>query len=445
MLIKKILVLKLALILIISSNALGLSISKRNNDIEICNVIEKQSGTYLIENVPYAWQEELIYCEWASIEMALRYYGVNITQDEIMYIVGGGYSAAYQPKIKAAITPPIIKMPLKLKFWTGEIAGGTDDYEFLAQIYGLTFKNIYPKSIINHNKIWDEYWSMVRNFIKNDTPVITGLDPLAWPIYMEIIDLSWTPPKIFAGTHSVLIVGYNETDQTVCIHDPCVGYFNESNIEEGMYHWEDIEVFRRAVSRIYWELKQAKYELLVFENTSNAPLPEKLVAQLVQEKNLKKMEGIESAYDNDFVNKNFKKFGINAIKKLKKDIENILIPRIPLHKILLKINPIYVFNDPIQRLARAFQWEGVNKNRVAELLEEKQDLHPQHNNHSIFLKRESKCWDNLSKYTFKLREIIEGNNSIKSMKLAKTLIREMSNQLADIILIQQMILDLPRK
>jgi len=52
-------------------------------------------NNYIIENVPYAWQEEGIYCSPATIEMIMEYYGFNTTQTEILYYIGGGYSLGY--------------------------------------------------------------------------------------------------------------------------------------------------------------------------------------------------------------------------------------------------------------------------------------------------------------------------------------------------------------
>lgn len=441
--INKIIVIQLIVIIILSSNAFSLTLK---TETDLVDVQEKTFNKHVIENVPYAWQQELIYCEFASVEMVLRYYGINISQIEIIYSVGGGYSAACKPNLKTAITPPRIRLPYKLSLWTDETSGGTDDYEFLAQIHGLSFKNIYPKYVTNHKKCWDEYWLTVKDYIDNDVPVITGLDPLAWPIYQELVNLTWTPPKIFGSTHIVVIVGYNETDQTVCVNDPIVGYYqNESEQYKGIYRWVGIEEFKKAVSRIYWELKETRYQLLVFENTTNEPLPKNLASQLIQEKNLKKMEGIKSAYDNDFMNKNFEKFGIDALKELKKDIENVLVKRIPFHKFNLIFNLVYYIFDPIKNLARGFRLESVNKQLLAEFFEENQEMHPNLLNQSIFFKREAKCWDNLSDITFKIVEIIEGNNSIKAMKLAKPLVKEISNYLGDVILLQQTILELPRE
>ena len=210
MLLKKILIIAVLLFFSLSSYTTALSFSVTKNTTEI-----DDNEYHMIKGVPYVGQEEWHYCETSAIEMVFRYYGINLSQVAILYTSGGGYSAAYNPRLIPSLTPPFIRFPHKTRLWTAEVAGGPDDYKFLAQLYGLQCKYIFPDHVTNHEKCWDYYWEAVKSYVKQDIPVITGLDPTAWPLYKEAINLSFTLPRIFAGPHMVVVVGFNETNSTV--------------------------------------------------------------------------------------------------------------------------------------------------------------------------------------------------------------------------------------
>jgi len=399
------------------------------------------SETHVIENVPLICQEESCYCEIASVEMVLRYYGLNISQTEILYDIGGAYSMGYKPKLKTAFTPPIIKTPHKFRFWTDETTGGTDDYKFLATLHGLSFENIYPKYITNHEKCWNEYWPKVKNYIKNDTPVVTGVDLFAWPPFLELINISFTIPRIFAHTHIIVVLGFNETNESVCIHDPYLGYLNNSQKQKGFYRWIDKNDFKKAVGRIKWELKQTQYQLLVFEKTSNNPIPEELAAELIHERNIEKMMGLKSAYDEDFLNKNFHLFGINALKELKKDLQNSFLIRIPLFRFIDRWYPFtYAFCNTLDMMKDFFMWESINKNHTSQYLLENINKSEHHEEEGLLLEIESKHWETLWHLASDLESTILKNLLIKAIKISKSILDRMISTLSDIIVIQNMVI-----
>jgi hypothetical protein len=431
---KKTLNLIMVLLLCFSSCSTVFSVSVTKNSNEIDN-----NESYLIKNVPYVGQKKLHYCEIAAVEMVLKYYGINLSQIGILYVSGGGYSDAYNPRLIPSVTPPIIKFPHKIRLWTAETAGGTDDYKFLAQLYGLQFKYIYPERVTNHEECWDHYWETVKSYIKQDVPVLTGVDPTAWPLYIEAVNLSFIPPKIFGGSHIVVVVGYNETNGTVCVNDPSTELFNMT--ERGIYYWIGLDIFRNAVRRMKWEVKECRYQLLIFENTSNEPLPEDVIAQLVHERNINRLKGTESAYDQDFINNTFQEYGIGALNSFKNDLETKFIQRIPLHKFFIKINLMYAFRDPVKKLIKKFNIESVDTLYISQYLRENKDLNPSYELDAIWLEKESQYWEQLHLLSMELYNIVNYNTTLKAMQYSKPVINKMVSLLDDIISIKKIIIE----
>jgi len=404
---------------------------------------EGNSNSYVIKGVPYVGQEQLIYCEYASVETVLRYYGINATQTEILYFIGGAYSFGYKPKFTRTITTPLIRPPYKFRFWANEITGGTDDYKLMANFFGLSFDYIYPKTVVNHNRCWREYWKQVKNYVENDIPVITGLDPLAWSPYKELINLSLYVPKIFSyllsATHIVVVVGFNETNKTVCVNDPGTGYFDKP--ERGTYRWVNLSEFREAVSRINWELKEDRYEMLIFKKISD-PLPENITYSFVHKRNIEKMKGVKSAYDQHFINKDFSKFGIDGLKALKNDFKSKFLFRIPAFKIFAKFYPLtYPFHDVLTEMRNRFYWTYFDKHSISQYLLNNSHETSYHKRDAILLELESRCWNNLSIFAENLEEIILNNSFPKNLILSKPILTKMVDALDDIILIEELIVD----
>ncbi len=437
MITKKILALSVISIIIITTfSTVSFAYSSEYGTLDLKNSNDDES--HVIEGVPYSPQKRGIYCEYASVEMVLQYYDINTSEIEIIYNVGGGCSIGYKPSLMSKILRPIIRPPYKFRFWTDEVCGGTFDYKFMANLYGLSFDYIYPKSIVNHEKQWNEYWENLKNYIRNDIPVITGIDPLVWPPYMEIQNITFIIPALFAGSHVIVVVGYNESNQTVCVNDPAGIYY--SCPEKGYYLWVNLSDFKRAVQRINYELNYYKYTMLIFKEISD-PLPKEIAADLAHQRNIQKMKGIKSAYDEDFMNKNFYEFGINALKALREDFKSKFLVRIPAFKIIAKLYPLsYPFVDVLRMMERNFAFESVTKQDVSEYLMENKELCEYYEKDAILLKTESKYWKNLSILMENLEVIILNKTLVKAILLSKPILNEIVKTLDSIIAIENMII-----
>ena len=92
----KITIMMILLLFFLNSIFQAIPIISANNNFDNA---EDECESYLIEGVPYVAQDQIHYCEYGAVEMVFRYYGINITQDEILYGAGGAYSYGIRPTI----------------------------------------------------------------------------------------------------------------------------------------------------------------------------------------------------------------------------------------------------------------------------------------------------------------------------------------------------------
>ncbi len=419
-------------ILIIFPNMVNLT----NASQTVSNANNFENESYVIKNVSYVSQKEVIFCEFAAIETVLRYYGLNISQIELFYQIGGGFSMAYKPSFD--IKPPIIHPPHKFKFWTDETCGGTEDYNLFANLQGLSFEYLYPQRIINKEKTWSKYWENLKNYVKNDTPVVTGIDILAWPPYLEMQNISFILPAIFADSHVVTIIGFNESNSSVCVNDPASGIYG--NPEQGTYRWVSKKTFKKAVSRIHSELKHYEYTMLIFKNISK-PIPDDISANLTFQRNIQRMKGDKNAYDSDFVNPNFQKYGINALYELKKDLQDKFLLRLPFLRIISKLYPAsYPFDDVLRIMKRNAHWESLCKTYISNYLQKNKDDCKYYEKTAKLLKNESRYWENLSNQAMELEIAVKNYTFIKSRIFTKKALSKMTDTIDEIISIEKSII-----
>jgi hypothetical protein len=389
---------------------------------------------YLIEGVPYVEKKDSLSCDYAPIDMVLRYYGLNVTDVEICYFAGGGYSQGYQIPLKRLFNSPLRKIPYRFTCNGDLLVGGPDDYRFMANLLGLSFRAIIPEKVINHKQMWREYWDIVKNNIKNNTPVIAFLDPCAWPPYREFVNLT-QPPSFFKSCCVTVVVGFNETNQTVCVNDQYAG------IKKGYYRWVNLSEFKLSISRAYFELRETRYSVYLITKTSD-PLPEETIYNLVHKRNIEKMKGIKSAYDGTFVTENFKIIGIDALKTLKKDFETHFRQQMPFYilfnKFSQKIDLGYTF--PFKNMLRYFNDESMNHHQIAQNLLDHASLASYHEQEAYLLEMESKYWKNLTLLTGELKDLVLNSPFMVTMTQSKQTIDEMIDALDNIIVIEETII-----
>ncbi len=428
---------KILVILLIVIVNISTFVSVSSADIEKTYIkAMNDDDNYVIEGVPYAQKNKRLSCDYAPIEMVFRYYGVNITQYEIVYFSGGGYSQGYGIPLKRVFEMPPRKLPFRFACLGDLLVGGADDYKFLANLHGLSFEMIFPDYVISHGKIWNEYWEKVKNNVKNDIPIITALDPLAWPPYRNWTNMAGCcPPLLGRSCCITVVVGYNESNGTVCVNEQYIGH------EKGHYLWVNLEDFRTAVKRAYFYIREARYSMYIIKKVSD-PLPREMIYDLVHERNIQKMKGIKSAYDSRYIQDNFKEFGINALKALREDLSSKFIRWVPaynmINKVIQKIDPSHPY--PFTSMINYFGDEASSKNMTSKLLIENMNVSSYHEKDALLLEIEAKHWEKLTILTEELKEAVINNTLIKSIHLSKPIINNMVNTVDDIISVEKMII-----
>jgi len=257
--------------------------------------------SHLIRDVPYVSQETDFFCFYASCTMIFQYLERGSTLHEVLYYSGVGYSHVHQN------SQPIVGGG----YQTAQL---DNDMDFLSTIYGLSFDSWIPDSdSLSDDECWQEYWVKVKENISHDLPVLTGVDPFILPSIRQQFDVPeniWD--KFYPGAHTIVVVGYNETNRTVCYNDPAAEYYGNANY--GIYAWMSLIDFREAIDRH----PIAKYLIYVFHNVSD-PLSDEDAFELAHKRNIERLKGNSSAYDSRLGNRDDLEFGICASKALKDD------------------------------------------------------------------------------------------------------------------------------
>jgi len=409
---------------ILSGSSIAVDISSNTNDLAI-------TDSHVIEGIPYVGG----LCSWAVETMILQYYGINTSMNELFYISGSAYCSASFPPLAS-----LQEIPVKYTCCPGLFLGAFD-YEYYESLYGMSLFSWQPENTFNTGKCWNEYWSKIKYYISSDTPLGVMIDPCAWPIYKDVQNWSRTP-FFKRGGHQILIVGYNETNGTICFQDPEATYYNLPD-KEG-YLWDDLNTFRIAVKRLNYLKEPGCYSYFLFglEKVSES-LPKKTIIEEANIRNIEKMKGNKSIYEE--IGLDFQNYGIKSIKSLKQEF-------LDLNKTMLLA--LYCLKEKILQKflsgGNAYHnfWSTSNfnyeiKHNVSEFLLENQDISPICKYGGELLENESKCWKNINLIVTELNEIHKSNGLFKSMMLSKPLINEVVTLLDSIITIEQAIIDRP--
>lgn len=314
---------KLALIIstILLAQFLNIQMTAKENCI-ICDDLTFKHESYVIEDFPYVGQTTDFYCMFTTVTMALNYHGINISLLETLFNSGVGYSMLY--------SHPLLKHCL---IGGNGASNWKADREFLASLYGFSYSENWPmKKNISEDKLWDVFWYNVKENITQDKPVITVTNPRSLTSVknavkkrLDIPEIIWNkiPEYVWdmfpsIAVHSFIIIGFNESNQTLCYNDPATALLGYP--ECGHYAWMNIKDFKESLNLLSKKY-QMTYIIQIFENTSNEPLNEDMMFRKVHERNLELIKGNSSVYDDALSNKSEKKFfGIDAVKQFKNDL-----------------------------------------------------------------------------------------------------------------------------
>lgn len=346
--------------------------------------------TYLIDGVPYVSQETNFYCSYAAITMIFNYYKRNTSLDEILYSSGIGYSLLYQRSYGLTFQHLFLGGYL--------LCQNINEQEFLASLFALSYEIWYPDlTSTSDSEYWQEYWPKIKNHISNDVPVITSVDPYSIPYLREKLN-----SDDFHGGHALVLVGFNESNNTVCYNDPAAGLWNDE--ENGTYVYLSQDIFRGAVQNT----TGTKYVISVYLNNSGVlPIIKEQRFQKAHERNIQKMKG-EIGVRPNLRQLFFAHSGINALKTFKKDLRMGLFRR---------MLTVFVYG----KLPVDYTYISIEKQNASQYLKNiKNSLDDPSlinicNYESSLLQKEANQWDELNQYFSEIYDIGQENRFLQTL------------------------------
>jgi hypothetical protein len=325
------------------------SISKNiNSEWDFKNPDKNQYKSYcIIDNFPYVSQETNFYCTYACPTMILKYYGIETSLNEVLFNSGVGYSLIYShPNLK--------------RFFLSCIATSNwnSDRKFLAEIYGLEYnENRFYDKTKNEDDNWGKYWIEIKKNILNQIPVITIADPiylnsirnciktelnLSDDLMEKIPDYLWNFFPCFMN-HMIVIIGYNESNNTICFNDPSAEVFGYPDF--GKYSWMNLTDFRYAMRLLSQNQPYYSYFTGVFHNITRNSLEINDRFILAYNRNIQRMNGNISFYDTYITdNWNSTDLGINGLNQFVEDINSDYFGRIITINYYRLISTFYLFS-----------------------------------------------------------------------------------------------------
>lgn len=312
-------ILLIAIILLFNHFNINPISSEDCNSINYFSEIKNNyNNSHFIEDFPYVSQETNFYCTYACPTMIIKYYGINASLKEVLFNSGVGYSLVYShPKLK--------------RFFLSCIATSNwkSDREFLAEVYGLSYqeKRFYNENY-NEKDNWDRYWSEIKKNIFNETPLITIVDPIYLKSIRDCIKNKLNIPDIFIDiipdklwnffpcftNHMIVIIGFNEDNNTICYNDPSAEVFGYPDL--GKYSWMNLTDFRNAMNLLSKNQPYYSYFVGIFSENKNNSLDVLDRFEIAYNRNIERMKGNNSYYD-DYITKiwNCTNLGVNGLIK----------------------------------------------------------------------------------------------------------------------------------
>ena len=403
-------------------------------------LISETPDSHIIDGVPYVGQETSFFCAYASFTMLINSFNhINTSLQDVVYYSGMGYSLTYPDFMKKRF--PII----------GTISSQfSKDNKFLTSLFGLSPKSWNPiDNSIPEDRYWQEYWNRVKENISSNVPVLTSANPYKLSSFRSILnlpDLFW---DIFqSGGHAIVIVGYNESNSSVCYHDPALALFGLP--EYGRYAWMDLSDFNEAIQTS----AGVNYAVLIFEQISD-PLSKKDAFNKSHLRNLEKMKGNTSAYSEYFVDlTNGSEYGINALKLMQDHLgpgfengfKTIMFYKNEcklgiFYRLIKTFEPIVskIFSLPSDVAEKftinIFKMVSIEKSWMAGFLKNNTELSNVCEYEAMLFENEAKLWGELSS----LYSVFQRRGITLSLPRAFFVINQMSRTLDDIIEIEEAI------
>jgi len=428
--------------------------------------ISNSSEEYIIEGVPLISTETGNDCEMASYAMLYQYLGFNYSYHDLFYLCGAGYSLATQPKhtgyrweggMLKYPRYPDVAVPARPFVTPGfEVSHWIKDFEFLSEIFGYDHNLTYWTEILDEDDAWQEYWSRVKSYIDQDKPVWAAVDGCCitwWRENMPIAEEFYQKGLPGPNAHLIVLVGYNESNETVCYNDMCdanIGkygyeYIGDPN-DTGEYRWMSKATLKEATCSKDKNNQGSPYHFQIYaatmvleENISKDALSKEEAFELAHTRNIKKMQGYNpDVYDSGYLQFHHKNgFGLEGVKKLKRDLNPLRMRFVFRFWEIMGIFSPDIADFFSGTLTSGLYYVAKDKQFAADSLLNSSELHS-------FCEREGNLLRNESEKWFELKEIYENctillNNKEPLFKIISK-IRDMNVVLDEIIEIEETII-----
>ncbi|MCX6666018.1 MAG: C39 family peptidase [Euryarchaeota archaeon] len=390
-----------------------------SNTVDVIN----NSENHLIQGVPYVGQETNFYCAYATPTMLFKYYGINTTLHEVVYYAGIGHTLLYVKSV--LLSPQHIFIP-------GISLQQLNDSIFLASLYGLSFNIWYPnQKIVSNDDTWQQYWSYVKENISQDIPVTTSADPYTIPHTRE----HYNPPdNTTHGGHSILLIGFNETNGTICYNDPAPALWDDPI--NGTYVYISKDILRSAVENT----TATKFVIGTYQNYSgSSPLTLDERLEKAHERNIQKINGDKTVYSELSLNL-FSYLGIKGLKAFRRDLRIGITHRMTTVRIDTKLDSNTMIISSIYDII------SIEKNNASQylfsIIDSLQDKNLQtlcaHD--AMLLQRESDSWKQMSQFVLELYELGKTQGPFMTWILSFPITTKMKQALNEMISIENAII-----
>ena len=201
-----------------------------NNAAEISTLEYGFAVSEEITGVPYVWQEVNGFCLPSALSMVLQGSGVDLSLYDILAASGSGFSMV-SLSVDEAMT-----------FYPGVMVRQIPWFELFTDLYGLEMQfyldasTEYGWNALQILRTWGSNYidynssflitplNVMRDSIDAGYPLAISADtyylpPIDWDIIRNYVG----PLQPGGVGHAIVIVGYNDTSETVRVHDPGVG------------------------------------------------------------------------------------------------------------------------------------------------------------------------------------------------------------------------------
>jgi hypothetical protein len=407
------------LLLFLSIQQVNSSSLDNQNTLNLPNI-------HLIEGIEYIAQTEGYFCYYSCFTMIFNYMGLNTSLNEVLFYDGLGYTHYYNKNERLPDD------------------GCYSDPQFIFNLFGVEEEWIYLESDESTSASWEEFYIKIKEKISNNIPIITRVDPFSMPSLrgqFKISDKLWKilfPPN----HHLVLIVGYNDTNQTICYMDPNAGFYGKNHY--GDYAWMSLDEYRYATEKNIW----SRFIISSY-NINNTVYSPKERFEKALNNNIERLKGSYSYFS--------WLLGIKASKEMKKHFSmDDKDETIKLYKQYTGNGLEFTFNYYMQKLLSTlypykpnifdifmvgkedpFESIAEEKQHAIDYLESSNHYPDICKNHSILLKQESELWFHLSNY---YKVFLKRGKYLSSLR-ANFLIKKMEETMNQIILIEEKLIE----